>query len=70
LKTTDELLLLQEKHLAYKAVLNVQEEEMKDRQAHRMGLECVDTLRFTEHSYFFFFVKTVTEVNKNPFFIV
>jgi hypothetical protein len=61
LKTTDELLLLQEKQLAYKAVFNVADEELKDKQRHEVGLECGETLRCIEHLYFF--GKTVTELN-------
>jgi hypothetical protein len=40
---TDELLLLQEKQLAYKAVLNVADEELKDKQKHEVKYE--DTIR-------------------------
>jgi hypothetical protein len=68
LKTANELLLLQERQLAYKAVLNVADEELKDKQGYEVGLECVDTLRCIEHLYFF--VKTVDELNENPFFSV
>jgi hypothetical protein len=66
LKTTDELLLLQEKQLACRAVLNVADEEVKDKRRHELGLECVDTLRCIEHLYFL--IKTLNELDENPIF--
>jgi hypothetical protein len=56
-----QLLLLQEKQLAYKAVFHVADEEPKDKQRNEVGLECGDTLRCIDHLYFF--GKTVTELN-------
>ena len=49
-------------------MLNVADEELKDKQGYEVGLECVDTLRCIEHLYFI--VKTVDELNENPFFSV